>query len=167
MGEREVTVMDEVSDFAATAMRNFAEGLAERRTQLIRFAALEVHGENDEPTSRAREERGQEDRARDLREAVEAPDAPASLIRLGHAVRAGRTSYAEIIAGRADDLPEVSAVRDEARKGALAIVAETVSRLERRNDSPSVPGPPPTDQDSSPGGAADHEAFLQQLGWED
>lgn len=81
--------------------------------------------------------------AETLEIAAQADDAPAELRSLARAVRDGRTSWAEIVAGESEDLPELQRMRDESQR-------RTARLLERWG----VPAAAPSSAPASPAAAA-------------
>lgn len=66
-----------------------------------------------------------------MRQRAEAPDAPAELKALAQAVREGKTTWADCVAGKADQLPEVRAVYGELERR----FAENVAARDSEEDS--------------------------------
>jgi hypothetical protein len=73
----------------------------------------------------------------ELRAAAQRPDAPAELKAVERAVREGRTSWPEVISGRADRLPEVAAFH---RAGARRLAD---ARHEEPDAAPAARPPAP------------------------
>lgn len=74
----------------------------------------------------------------ELRAAAQRPDAPAELKAVERAVREGRTTWPEVISGRADRLPEVAALH---RAGAQHLAD---ARHEEPDAAPAARPPKPT-----------------------
>jgi hypothetical protein len=108
------------------AVRAFDEQLVELRTQRIRFGSLPRPGGVDSGIEPARSLMAE---ASALRAAAESATAPVELIRIAKAVRMGRTTYAAVVAGAADHLPEVAAAKAAAREQFQGMVAAGTVRL--------------------------------------
>jgi hypothetical protein len=123
----------DVPEYARAALHSLTAKLDELRTQRIRLsAAAEEAAARLGPRSRPAPEDV-------LRAAAQDRDAPADLVRVARAVREGRTTWAEIVSGRANAVPEVVAFQ-ERTKAELARLIDTLPDLSGLPPKPAEHG---------------------------
>lgn len=128
----------DVPEYARAALRRVTDRVDELSTQTIRFRTVA------QDLAAKFADRPRPDPAEILRAAAEKRDAPIELVRVARAVRDGRTSWQEIVDGKASSVPEFVAYQTHMNQQVTALIesGELKVTLPEEPSAPPVPAEP-------------------------
>lgn len=129
----------DVPDYAREAASRMTARLDELSTRTIRFRATAEH------LATTLADHPRPDPAEMLRTAAQDRTAPVELVRVARAVREGRTTWQEIVDGKASSVPEFAAYQRHTNDQVRRLIESGALDLTRREEPP--PAPPHVEED--------------------
>lgn len=126
----------EAPEYARAALRRVTDRVDDLTTQTIRFRAVA-----DDAAARFADQ-PRPDPAAMLRAAAQDRDAPVELVRVARAVREGRTSWQEIVDGKASSVPEFAAYKAHMDQQVMTLI-ESGALAPSLPEEPPAPAPVP------------------------